>query len=182
MRKIYIAFLTLTLVQASLLWAGCAVTGETTTPAAAFTNNRNGTVTDNRTNLTWKLCLQGYTYQAGKCVDASATTNYAFRAALAHTQDLNINGFAGHSDWRIPNVKEVTSIIDFFCEKPALNDKVFSTEQFSGAGPIWTSTVWMDSQNAYVFYLDRGQTEAIMDKLPIDVSAKILLVRGGDAD
>jgi hypothetical protein len=43
--------------------------------------------------------------------DSHAGMNW--QAALAFAQTMNTNHFGGHSDWRLPNTKELESIIDY---------------------------------------------------------------------
>lgn len=45
-------------------------------------------------------------------------------------------GFAGFSDWRIPNIKELQSIVDYRRQVPAI-DPVFTPTAFSD---VWSST------------------------------------------
>ncbi|MBI4687331.1 MAG: DUF1566 domain-containing protein [Nitrospirae bacterium] len=62
--------------------------------AAPFTDNGNGTVTDNRTGLVWQ---QG---EAGQMMWGSA---------LSYCEGLPLGG---KTDWRLPNVKELESLTD----------------------------------------------------------------------
>lgn len=61
-----------------------------------FRDNKNGTVTDEATGLTWTKA------DSGKGMD--------WRAALAYAENLKL---AGHTDWRLPNAKELQSIVDY---------------------------------------------------------------------
>jgi len=62
---------------------------------ASYTDNNNGTITDNITGLTWqKIMGQKLTYQE----------------AIQKAKDLN---FGGYSDWRVPSIKELYSLIQF---------------------------------------------------------------------
>lgn len=61
-----------------------------------FTDNGDGTVTDHATGLTWQKA------------DSGKGLNWA--AALAYAENLE---YAGHSDWRLPNAKELQSIVDY---------------------------------------------------------------------
>lgn len=61
-----------------------------------FKDNGNGTITDDATGLTW--------------MKADSGNGMDWPAALEYAEDLE---FAGHSDWRLPNAKELQSIIDY---------------------------------------------------------------------
>jgi len=70
-----------------------------------FHNNGDGTITDRATGLTWTKLDSGH-LKAGEHKDG--TLNW--EQALRWTEDLE---FAGHSDWRLPNAKELQSIVDY---------------------------------------------------------------------
>lgn len=61
-----------------------------------FTDNGDGTVTDKATGLMWMKA------DSGQGMD--------WEAALAWSEELRL---AGHDDWRLPNAKELQSIVDY---------------------------------------------------------------------
>jgi hypothetical protein len=65
----------------------------------AFTDNGDGTVTDSATGLQWTRADSG---QAMTWSDA-----------LAWAQARNAEDHLGHADWRLPNAKELQSIVDY---------------------------------------------------------------------
>jgi hypothetical protein len=65
----------------------------------AFVDNGDGTVTDRGTGLQWELFDDG-----GLIHDRSNKLNQA--AAYDKIAKLNVDSFAGHSDWRLPNLFE----------------------------------------------------------------------------
>jgi hypothetical protein len=66
------------------------------TAASRFTDNGDGTVTDNETGLMWSKTAASEAIAWSDAIDA----------ALASTQ-------AGYSDWRVPNILEAQSIVNF---------------------------------------------------------------------
>lgn len=95
-------------------------------PTNQFTDNKNGSVTDKKTGLTWKKCSEGQVWNRanGKCT--GSVTPYAWKAALNRTTVINrTGGFLGKTDWRLPNIKELTSIVEEQCYSPAINLAVF---------------------------------------------------------
>jgi len=66
----------------------------------------NDTVVDKTTGLMWKKCSEG---QNGNNCTGTAK-EYKWQAALDHAKTVN---FAGHSDWRLPTIKELHSLV--FC-------------------------------------------------------------------
>jgi hypothetical protein len=80
----------------------------------SYYDNGDGTITDNNTGLMWeKLCDEdppGTTCPAEHDVD----TTYNWADAFGKIAALNAGtGFAGHTDWRLPNVKELQSIVNY---------------------------------------------------------------------
>ena len=70
-----------------------------------FHDNGDGTVTDRATGLTWIKPDSGR-LKAGENRDGKLN----WEQALAWAESLE---YAGHSDWRLPNVKELQSIVDY---------------------------------------------------------------------
>ena len=74
----------------------------------SYTDNDNGTVTDNNTGLVWQQEDDGKTYN---WYQASGTYNATYNPTL---QDVcGTLNLGGHSDWRLPAKKELMSIVDY---------------------------------------------------------------------
>lgn len=107
-----------------------------TTPITQFTDNRDGSVTDTLTGLTWKKCLEG---QIGN--ECSGTQTYTWQEALQRATVVNNGGgFAGKSDWRIPNIKELRSITEKQCTFPAVNLALFPINTNNSDFDVWSSS------------------------------------------
>jgi hypothetical protein len=74
-------------------------------PTPRFADHGNGTVTDNLTGLMWTKDAQ----------QIKGTMKWS--DALTACNDLH---YAGYTDWRLPNVKELLSLIDYREHDPAL--------------------------------------------------------------
>lgn len=99
-----------------------------------FVVHDNETVSHIPTGLMWKQCLEGLT---GNCLEGKKL-GLTWQAALEQVQSLNATGgFAGYTDWRLPNPKEVMSIIEYGCYRPAINLSVFPNMPGTR---IWLST------------------------------------------
>ncbi|MEO5333480.1 MAG: DUF1566 domain-containing protein [Magnetococcus sp. YQC-5] len=109
-----------------------------------FTNNQNGTVTDNLTGLVWLKkanCGQFYT------LDLPASSTKTWSAAVTASNSL-ASGKCGLTDgsaagaWRLPNVRELATLVDFGRSAPSLPTGHPFDGIPSGAGPhyYWTST------------------------------------------
>ncbi len=148
-----------------------------TTPTSQFTDNSNGTVTDNKTGLTWKRCSEGQTWNNSTCMSNAAT--YTWQNALKRAQTVNSGiGFAGKKDWRVPNIKELRSIVERQCNDPAINLTIFpntlSTTVFWSSSPtdLYGDN---DGKTAWVIYSDDGHGRWIGK----NKNASVRLVRGG---
>ena len=88
--------------------------------------NGDGTVTDLATGLNWQQQVDGLLR--------------TWEEALAYCENLELP--AGQSDWRLPNIKELQSVVDYTSSIPAINKIVFP-----GTNPsyFWASTT--NSQN-----------------------------------
>lgn len=87
--------------------AGTGHDGELQTGAPlGYTDNGDGTITDNNTGLMWaKKSDDGSIHDK----DNTYTWSNAFAVYVA---GLNAANFAGHNDWRLPNAKELQSIVN----------------------------------------------------------------------
>ena len=134
-------------------------------PSPRFTNNGKGTVTDHLTGLIWLT--------NANC--ANALRDWA--TALRDVAQLNIDGrmngtncrdsskFGSHqTDWRLPNVKELQSLIDFAFVSPGLSNAA-GTAQWTAGDPFtgvqsdyyWSSTTSAAStDSAWYVSLDHG--------------------------
>jgi len=106
-------------------------------PVPRFTNNGNGTVTDNLTGLVWLKNADYYSVRTWASALSSARS-------LAHgTAGLTDGSSAG--DWRMPNLREQQSLMDYGQYNPALP----TGHPFSGLwqNAYWTSTTRPDSSS-----------------------------------
>jgi len=118
------------------------VRGNTSYGKNDFKDNGNGTVTDKATSLMWMKVDSGR-LKAGRNKDGKLN----WREALAWAENLQ---YAGHSDWRLPNVKELQSIVDYTRSPATTNsaaiDPIFQTTSFVAEGGrqdhpcYWTGT------------------------------------------
>ena len=82
----------------------------------SYTDNGDGTITDNNTGLMWEK-----TSADGSIHDKDTLYTWA-NAFAVHIATLNAGaGFAGHTDWRLPNVKELQSIVNYETSNPAVS-------------------------------------------------------------
>jgi len=122
-----------------------------------FTDNGDGTITDNYTGLTWQQLQPNDTM--------------TWEDALIYSKTVILGG---KSDWRLPNIKELQSLNDPKLIKPSFNKTYFTNVS---AGNYWSSTTLFQQQplQAWIINIDYG----IVSYLPKNRKANVLLVRGG---
>ena len=117
-----------------------------------FSDQGDATVLDRATGLLWQRS------------DSGATMDW--EAALAHCEQLDL---AGAADWRLPNAKELQSIVDYgeapgVTGSPAIDPVFDSTDR---EGWLWTSTSHLegppDVAGSHAVYVAFGRATGWMD-------------------
>ncbi len=115
-----------------------------TTPTSRFSRDVNkGTVLDKDTGLMWKICSEGQTWNSETRACDLVANEYQWDDAIELPETLNKNGgFAGYQDWRMPNIKELLSLVERRCQNPAINLDVFpnNTAGLNSRMDVWSST------------------------------------------
>ena len=108
----------------------------------------DGTVTDGVTGLMWKQCPEGL---EGSDCSVGAAGLLIWGGSMKRARDSE---FAGYTDWRLPNMKELLSIVAFDQSSPALNTTVFpgSTSSFWSSTPKYVAT----GNQSYVVDFTKG--------------------------
>jgi len=88
-----------------------------------FIDNGDGTVTNTDTGLMWQ--------------QDTAPDTYNWQDALDYCETLTL---ASHNDWRLPNVNELHSIVDYSTYDPSINTDYFPNTESSG---YWSSTTYV---------------------------------------
>jgi hypothetical protein len=140
------------------------------TDLAPYTDNGDGTVSDPRTVLTWMRCAMGQTWASGTC--SGTASSYTWDQAVALS---GATTFAGQSDWRLPNIRELQSIVDRSTSSPAINTAAFPNTPSSS---FWSGSPYANySYGAWYVYFDFGYVYS--HDRSSDFS--VLLVRGGQS-
>lgn len=140
------------------------VRGNATYGINDFVNNNDGTISDSATGLMWQQADDGITRD--------------WQNALSYAENLSL---AGYSDWRLPNIKELNSIVDYnrspsSTNSPAINP-MFSTSTINdpegnpGHYPyFWSSTTLQDGPNPTVgaAYISFGKAYGKMNGVLLD--------------
>ncbi|WP_309380130.1 DUF1566 domain-containing protein [Cerasicoccus frondis] len=130
----------------------------------SFTENGDGTVTDSATGLMWQQDDSG--------------AGMIWEDALAYAEDLELGGY---TDWRLPNAKELQSILDYSrspdTTSSAAIDPVFNctsilNEDYAVDYPwYWSSTTHMSESGSahYAVYVCFGRAMGYMNNTWLDV-------------
>lgn len=109
-----------------------------------FIDNGNQTITDEATGLMWTQQDSG--------------TGMDWKKALAWVNTQNQAGYLGHSDWRLPNAKELQSIVDY-SRSPGIT-------QSAAIDPIFDSTAITneDGQQDWPWYWTSTTHQSVRGK------------------
>ena len=132
-----------------------------------FHDNADGTITDRATGLMWTK------------TDSGRGLNW--EQALAYAGNLKL---AGHADWRLPNAKELQSIVDY-TRIPAINPLFqLSTLPDHNHPFYWTSTTHLDGppdRQGSAVYVSFGRALGWMQFPPGVGEYRLLDVHGAGA-
>ncbi len=127
-----------------------------------FTDNGDGTVTDNLTGLMWLKdtnCME--THYAGTWPSGYANWQDAQDIITGVNDGTYANCGASHTDWRLPNRKELHSLTDFSQSGPVLPQGHPFDNVESNYPPGWqymSSTTCADNMDSFWgFKIDTGQ-------------------------
>ncbi len=128
-----------------------AVLGGVSWPSPRFTDNGDGTVTDNLTGLMWT----GDANAPGP-VGCTTGATMVWQEALDYVDCLNTNSYLGYNNWRLPNRKELHSLTDFSQSNPALPSD-YSTYFSNVQSFYWTSSTYANGTgNAWRIHMFTG--------------------------
>lgn len=106
--------------------------------AGNFTDNHTGTVTDNVTGLVWQK--------------EDDKTYRDWDTAITYCENLNLDSY---TDWRLPNIKELNSIIDRSRRDPAI-DPIFPVTNTNNSYWVqfWSSTTSMGGGASIAWFIN----------------------------
>ncbi len=100
------------------------------TAAGSYMDNDDGTVTDTSTGLIWQ--------------QTSISNTMTWEQALAYCEGLSLGGY---TDWRLPSIKELRSLVDYSQNSPTINTTYFLNTVSS---IYWSSTTYTNgTSNAW---------------------------------
>lgn len=133
--------------------AGTGQDGEYNINPMSYTDNGNGTVSDNNTGLMWQKCSVGQNNDSA-CSGTSVKYNWYKTSGTYHAQynptSMDVCGdlvLGGHSDWRLPVKKELITLVDYSVPPPGptINTTYFPNTKSSN---YWLFTTYADDPNS----------------------------------
>jgi len=103
-------------------------------PIGQYLDNEDGTITDIVNELMWNRCSLGQNFINDNCTDIPIHYNLWGEALLAAEANKD---YAGHNDWRLPNIKELGSLVERSCVAPAIDLTLFPS---TPSVPYWSNT------------------------------------------
>lgn len=117
----------------------------------------SGTILDTVTTLRWARCAWGQEWNADKKTCEQFPIKLNWQEALKTANEL----VYGSNQWRLPDIKELMSIIDFQCFAPPLNATMFPQAPTSVDNGLWSATpVQTDPVSAAdvkIWFIDMGE-------------------------
>ena len=97
-------------------------------PISSYVDNGNGTVTDTSSSLIWQ--------------QATAPNTYNWDQAISYCESLS---FAGYTDWRLPTLDELKTLVDSTQTPPTINQMFFPDTRSSF---YWSSITYANDARA----------------------------------
>lgn len=123
-------------------------------PAAdtRFEADTAGTVVDRQTGLRWMRCALGQHWNGTDCTGVPLASGWA--EGFDHATGLNRRGgYAGHTDWRVPTLSELESLVERRCHDPALDRGRFPSSPVTG---FWSATPHTSPNHAMLVHFKYG--------------------------
>jgi hypothetical protein len=137
-------------------------------PHAFVISNDGHEVTDNSTGLTWQRCVVGMQWNGSTC--AGFPRGYMYSESLQLAESIRVESGV---NWRLPNIKELSSIVDTRNIGVTIDESVFPNsphDQYWSSSPFSNDAffAWMVSffqGSVYYSYTeDLGMVRLVKDK------------------
>ncbi|OHD12835.1 MAG: hypothetical protein A2Y41_01915 [Spirochaetes bacterium GWB1_36_13] len=113
-----------------------------------YLDYENGTVKDTVTGLVWQKCSYGQNNDAG-CTGSAGTK--IWKDALSYCEGLTLGG---RSDWRLPALKELLTLVNPLKSNPAIDTALFPNTVSSY---YWSSSPYVSNPtSAWIVNFNNG--------------------------
>lgn len=102
-----------------------------------YNNSGGAEIQDKTSGLVWQRCVYGQQWDGVKCdgQPIKVTWQEALKSAIAQ-------------GWRVPDIKELSTILDMQCISPPFHPDIFPNMPASEENGLWSSTPYVISQLA----------------------------------
>ncbi len=143
---------------------------------ARFTDNGDGTVTDNMTELIW--------LKNANCYGPENFSEAIFDARRLNSGECGLSDNSVEGDWRLPNVNEIASLVNYAYFEPCISNTAGTGQWQEGdpftavkIGSYWSSTSYSDNSiRAYALRIHYGDVDFSYTKT---TSSYVWPVKGG---
>ncbi|MEQ1837635.1 MAG: DUF1566 domain-containing protein, partial [Candidatus Nitrotoga sp.] len=138
-----------------------------------YTVSANGQeVTDNQTKLIWRRCAEGMDWDGTTCAGVAGT--FTHEAALIRARDQAVSTAIA---WHLPNVRELSSIVDRSRSNPAIDPAAFPA---TPVNVFWSASPLVGYASGYAWGVDFGDGVVDLSYLNVRNSSNpVRLVRAG---
>ena len=112
------------------------------TPSERFLDNGNGSVTDKKTGLIWSRCSVGQNWESDTCIGNAQPLLWSVASLVATTAEKP----AGANRWRLPELRELSELVELQCAQPAINTAIFPA---TPVGAFWTATRFANKDGSF---------------------------------
>ena len=142
----------------------------------------DGTVTDTATSLMWRQCITDKDYDANtNSCSGSTTTKVRWHSAIENTNNYSDGTY---SDWRLPNIKELQSIVAYDRTDPTVNADIFIDISHmytsSEIKRYWSSTPRPSSSGDYYSMVVDFSSTTVTNEIRDNSSASYIMVRDAE--
>ncbi len=119
-----------------------------------FDLSQPGVAIDKTMQLMWRRCAYQEQWQASDSSCTGTAKHFSLPRSIEYSMPMIVDGY---DDWRIPNVNELVSIIEYQCVSPMLNLSVFPLQD-TAVGLI--SGTPRSGSEYWIFNIDSGRLGA----------------------
>lgn len=135
-KSILVACIAISITSSAMAEGGCKDNIEVSNPDSQYFNRGDGTIIDSANGLMWTTCSIGQSYNNDTVSCEGVSTQFSSWDEALQAADYH-SSFASYDDWKLPNIKELNSLVERSCYTPAINSNAFpDTESVA----YWSNT------------------------------------------
>jgi Protein of unknown function (DUF1566) len=132
--RLFFAALVMSAINPLALAQNCNEHISPSAPTSRFHDNHDGSVTDRHSGLRWSRCSLGQQWANDHCEGEARALPYAIAALTTE------------EGWRLPELAELSSLVELRCARPATNTRIFPHTSIGG---YWTATRFINQDGKF---------------------------------